>query len=70
MCALFSPKKIPHFLNKKSFFFKENYDFRRKLEGGTGLQGVSSNLNVQSQQFLFFFSKPLSWQNIQKTMLF
>ena len=45
MCALFSRKNIPHFLKKKRFILRK-HDFSRKLEGGTGLQGVSSNLNV------------------------
>ena len=33
------PKKIPHFL-QKNVFFKRKHDFSRKMEGGTGLQGV------------------------------
>ena len=36
-----------HIFSKKTcFFFLRKHDFSRKLEGGTGLQGVSSNLNV------------------------
>ena len=27
-------------------FFLRKHDFSRKFEGGTGLQGVSSNLNI------------------------
>ena len=45
MCALFSQKKFPHFLTKKVFFFGK-HNLSKKLEGGTGLQGVISNLNV------------------------
>ena len=44
MCALFSQKKSYAF-SKKSFL-KRKHDFSRKLEGETGLQGVSSNLNI------------------------
>ena len=43
--ASFSQKQIPHFLQKKTFF-KRKHDFSRKLEGGTGHQGISSNLNL------------------------
>ena len=39
------PKKNPKLKKKKKFFFRK-HDFSRKLEGGTGLQGVSSNLNL------------------------
>ena len=42
---LSSPKKNPIF-SPKIFFFKRKHDFSRKSEGGTGLQGVSSNLNL------------------------
>ena len=44
MCALFSQKKFPHFL-KKNFFLRK-HDFSWKLEGGTGLQVVTSNHNI------------------------
>ena len=37
--------KNSHILSKKRFFFFK-HDFSRKLEGETGLQGVSSNLNL------------------------
>ena len=47
MCALFSQKKFPHFLQKKMYFLRKQ-DFSSKLEGGIGLQGVSSNLYVHS----------------------
>ena len=45
MCALFSQQKS-HIFSKKTFLLRK-HDFSRKLEGGTGLQGVSSNLNLQ-----------------------
>ena len=45
MCALFSQKKSPHLLQKNTFLKKTC--FSRKLQGGTGLQGVSSNLNIK-----------------------
>ena len=44
ICALFSQKKSHIFSNKKCFLRKN--DFSCKLEGGTGLRGFSSNLNV------------------------
>ena len=46
MCALYSQKKIPTFSPEKRFFLRK-HDFSRKLQGGTGLQGVSSNLNIK-----------------------
>ena len=50
ICALFSQKKS-HIFSKKTHFFKKiKHDFSRKLEGGTGLQGVSSNLNVEARK--------------------
>ena len=45
MCDFCSPKKILTFSLKKMFFSRK-HDFIRKLEGGTELQGVSSNLNL------------------------
>ena len=39
------PKTILTFSPKKMFFLRK-HDFSRKSEGGTGLQGVSSNLNL------------------------
>ena len=40
------PKNIPTFSKKKKTFFLKKNDFSRQLEGGTGLEGVSSNLNL------------------------
>ena len=54
MCALFS--------QKKSFFLRK-YDFSWKLEGGTGLQGVSSNLNVTITKKRPFVQTFVSHQN-------
>ena len=44
MCFVL-PNFFPNFLNKK-MFFKRKHDFSWNLEGGTGLLGVSSNLNI------------------------
>ena len=44
MCALFSQKNSHIFF--KNVFFLGKHDFSRKLEDGTRLQGVSSNLNL------------------------
>ena len=56
MCALFFQKKIPTFSLKKRFFSRK-HDFSRKFEGGTGLQGVSSNLNLNYHP-TFWLLKP------------
>ena len=49
ICVLCSLKKILTFSKKKCFFLRK-YVFSRKLEGGTGLQGVSSNLNITARE--------------------
>ena len=58
MCALFGQKKFPHFLQKNLFFVLRKHDFSRKLEGGTGLQGVSSILNI-CHLYKITFSAPI-----------
>ena len=45
MCVLFSQKNFPDLLQKNVVFLRK-HDFSRNLEGGTGLQGVSFNLNL------------------------
>ena len=47
------PKKNPHFLQKN--VFKKKHDFSRKLEGGTGLQGVNSNLNIYDDYYNWIY---------------
>ena len=47
---LCSPKKNPTIFFKKTFFSRK-HDFSRQLESGTGLQGVSSNLNLMPSQW-------------------
>ena len=53
ICALFS-KKNCHILPPKNVFLRKHY-FSWKLKGGTGLQGVSSNLNLIVK---LYFCKP------------
>ena len=57
LSALFSQKILT--FSPKTIFFKRKHDFSRKLEGGTWLQGVSSNLNVKVYfwHLDFFFAK-------------
>jgi len=64
MCALFSPKKILT-ISPKQMFILRKHDFSRKLTGGTGLQGVSSNLNIFYDGWHFnvchFYSRVLTF---------
>ena len=46
-----SPKKNSHIFSKKKFFLRKQ-DFSRKLDGGTGLQRVRSNLNLRPKSKL------------------
>ena len=73
MCFIL-PKKFPHVL-QKTFFYRK-HDFNRKLEGGTGLQGVSSNLNLETINLLqpiiigVFVIRPFSLQDFDPTSQF
>ena len=60
MCALFSQEKSLIF-SKKNFFLRK-HDFSRKYESGTGLQGVSSNLNLQKGYCMKTKVIALDWQ--------
>ena len=68
LCALFSKFFFHIFSTNKKFLRK--HDFGRKLEGGTGLQGVSSNLNLCIHSLpTQFFSSYCSLFNICPTRL-